>query len=74
MPQEFYPDTNKGQMNSDTGALCFAETEFWDGPGFCTRPKGHKVDIMSEMPSTRRGEFHQEAHEGWVWDNNGSIS
>lgn len=70
MPREFYPDTDRNEERSDE-LNCLNEIDMWDGPGICMRKKGHRVDAAS--PANGLGEFHQEALEGWVWNDNGLV-
>lgn len=73
MPREFYPDTVKDENITDDSVLCNNETQMFDGPGICTRAKGHKLEKMTN-DNWGTGEFHQESFEGWVWDGEGSIA
>jgi hypothetical protein len=59
-------------MGNEINALCNKTTEMWDGEAACNRVAGHKVDVMTR-DNREDGEFHQEAFEGWVWDNNGAV-
>ena len=72
MPRKFYVDINRNPIGNDSRSLCDNTTEMWDGTAYCNRPKGHKVD---ELTNENRwtGEFHQEAFEGWIWDEKGNI-
>lgn len=70
MPRPFYSDTNRGADVRPDESLCLNEIEMFDGPGVCTRPKGHQVNNLTP---DNVGEFHQEAFEGWVWDNHGRV-
>lgn len=67
MPRSFYPDMYDKPEGSES---CQARTEMWDGPAYCNRPKGHKIEAI-ESDNLGTGEFHQEAFEGWIWDDRG---
>lgn len=54
-------------LNSTT-VICKSSTALFDGPAYCDRPYGHRVDVMTN-DNLGTGEFHQESFEGWVWDN-----
>lgn len=72
MPREFYADTDEYGSMRHKDETCLNEIEMSDGPGICMRPKGHQVNEMTSGANPV-GEFHQEAFEGWVWDNHGRV-
>lgn len=72
MPRRFYDDTNRRPTMGELPNLCGQTIELFDGPAYCTRENGHKVETMTRSNSPS-GEFHQEEFEGWVWDNEGAI-
>lgn len=72
VPREFYDDIERSGEKPTTGELCLNRFTFWDGEDVCRRPKGHRVDSLNGT-SVKEGEFHQEPHEGWIWDNEGNV-
>lgn len=72
MPREFYEDSAQNAPVQESQKLCANAIPLFDGPAFCVRPEGHKVDVMTR-DNHDTGEFHQEEFEGWIWDNDGAI-
>lgn len=74
MPRKFYNDLVQYPIGGQTEKLCGKEILLFDGAAFCNREKNHQVDELD--PATKNkdtGEFHQEAFEGWVWDDRGYV-
>lgn len=73
MPRVFYPDTEQNlNVVGDPEKYCLNQIGLFDGPAVCMRPKGHEVTETNNGLNPN-GEFHQEAFEGWFWDNHGRV-